>query len=162
MALGLQSKLGGSVAMAVGVEVAKLRATYGVLLDPDAGPADRAIEVESARPPSFQAMRAAIADELRKAPEAHAVEIRIDGLRLGVSTRRMLERLEGTAGGDQGTSLGSGDRASLEGESTQYRVLRYTCASAGCPREAFRSFHDVRFLPTCTDHHAPMELRGWI
>ncbi len=82
-------------------------------------------------------------------------------MRLGVSTRKMLENLEGLAGGEPGTSLSTGDRASLEGESTQYRALTYACTVAGCQREAFRSFHDARCLPSCTDHHVPMELRGW-
>jgi hypothetical protein len=143
-------------------EIAKLRAVYGVLLDPDAAPADRAIEVDSARPPSFQEMRSTIARELDKASGAHGVEIRADGLRLGVSTRKMLDRLAGSAGGEPGTSLSTGDRASLEGESTQYCALQYACTVAGCQREAFRSFHDVRCLPSCTDHHVLMELRGWI
>ena len=115
------SRSRGGVAVEGAEEIAKLRAAYGVLFDPDAASSSRAIEVDSVRPPSFQEMRVGVADELRKAPGALGVEIRVDGLRLGVSTRRMLERLDGPAGGEPGTSLSAGDRASLEGESTQYR-----------------------------------------
>jgi hypothetical protein len=142
-------------------EIAKLRAAYGILLDPDAEAADRTIEVESAQPLSFQAMRAAVDYELRKAPDTYGVEIRVDGEFLGVSTRKVLDCLEGPAGGEQGTSLGTGDRASLAGESTRYRAVRYACTAAGCRSEAFRSFHDARLMPTCTDHQIAMELRGW-
>jgi hypothetical protein len=142
-------------------EIAKLRAAYGVLLDPDAVPSDRAIEVDSTQPPSFREICTTVADELREVPDAHGIEIRVDGLRLGVSSRKMLERLEGPVGDEPGGSPGTGDRASLEGESTQYRALHYACTVVGCQREAFRSFHDARYLPSCTDHHVPMELRGW-
>jgi hypothetical protein len=145
-----------------GQEIAKLRVSYDVLLDPDAARSDHVIDVDAARPPNFREMRKAVADRLRRAPDAQGVEIRVGGVSLGVSTRKMLASLEGSAGGDAGTPLSAGDRASLEGESTQYRALHYACTVTGCPREAFRSFHDARFVPSCTDHDVPMELRGWI
>jgi hypothetical protein len=143
-------------------KIAKLRDAYDVLLDPDAAPSSRPIDVDSTQPPSFTELVAAIADELRNVPDGHGVEIRVDGLSIGVSSRKKVEDLEGPAGGEPDTSLGSGDRASLEGESTQYRALCYACTVAGCRREEFRSFHDSRCVPSCSDHHVPMELCGWI
>jgi len=139
-------------------KIAKLRDSYDVLLDPDAAPSGRAIDVDSARPPSLTELFASIADELRGVPDGRGIEIRVDGLSIGVSSRKTVEALAGLAGGEPGTSLGSGDRASLEGESTQYRALRYACMVAGCCHEEFRSFHDPRRMPSCTDHRAPMEL----
>jgi hypothetical protein len=139
-----------------------LRAAYDVLLDHDAAPSGRRIDVDSARPPSFTELAATVADELRGVPDGRGVEIRVDGRSLGVSSRRKLSILAGSAGGEPDTSLGSGDRASLEGESTQYRALRYACMVTGCRREGFRSFHDSRYVPSCTDHHVPMEPQGWI
>ncbi len=63
-------------------DIARLRVAYGILLDPDAvaaAPSGRVIEVDSARPPSFLEMRTTVIGELRKAPDAHGVEIRVDG-----------------------------------------------------------------------------------
>jgi cell division ATPase FtsA len=58
-------------------------------------------------------------------------------------------------------ALGDGDRATLEGESTQYRAIRYSCKILGCASETFRSFHDARYLPACADHGTAMELNVW-
>ena len=61
-------------------EIAKLRAAYGVLLDPDVGDGDQAVEVESVQPLVSQAMRAAVDHELREAPGSRGVEIRVGGV----------------------------------------------------------------------------------
>ncbi|WP_221328324.1 hypothetical protein [Actinoplanes sp. L3-i22] len=141
--------------------IERLRVKYGELFDPDAPATDHWIEIDPAKPPSIPSLAAKIAAELDGSGAA-AVEVRVAGTALGAGTRATLDALDGTAAGES-TPVGSGDRASLAGESTQFRALRYVCRTPGCGGEAFRSFHDPRFVPACgqTGHQA-MELRGWI
>jgi hypothetical protein len=87
--------------------------------------------------------------ELFKDPSVTAVLIRLDGQRVGVSTRDKVDGAAGVAGGE----LGGGDRAGLPGRSTRYRVIKFECR--GCPAKAFRSYYDERDIPRC---HGPMEL----
>ncbi|MEU8007915.1 hypothetical protein AB0B66_42730 [Catellatospora sp. NPDC049111] len=147
--------------MAISEEVARQRAAYGALWDADVVTFVGSIDIKSGRLPTSRRLQAMISEELRRWPDGDGVEVRLDGQRLGLSSRRALDRLAGTAGGDESTSFGDGDRASLPGESTQYRALRYACPADACPREAFRSFHDARFLPLCESHGLAMELRAW-
>jgi hypothetical protein len=141
--------------------IERLREKYGELFDPDAPASDRWIELDPAKPPTIPILAARIATELAESGAA-AVEVRVAGATLGAGTRATLDDLEGTAAGET-VPMGSGDRASLTGESTQFRALRYVCPKPGCGKEAFRSFHDPRVAPACgeTDHR-PMELHGWI
>jgi hypothetical protein len=144
--------------MASQAEMTELRITYGALWDEAAGTFVAVIDLEPGRLPTDTDLSIMIAEKLRRWPDGDGVEVRLAGQRLGISTRRALERAAGTAGGETTTSVGDGDRASLSGESTQYRALRYTCAAAECSSEAFRSFHDARFLPSCQLHDLKMEL----
>ena len=139
-------------------EVARQRAAYGALWDDDMVTVVGSIDVEPGQLPTSKRLRDMISDELQRRPDGDGVEVRLDGQRLGVSSRGALKRLAGSAGGETTTSFGDGDRASLAGESTQFRALRYTCTAAECASEAFRSFHDVRFLPSCGRHGLTMEL----
>jgi hypothetical protein len=142
-------------------EVARQQAVYGALWDADAVTFVGSIDLESGQLPTSKRLRVLISDELRRRPDGDGIEVKLDGRPLGVSSRRALERLAGPAGGETATSFGDGDRASLAGESTQYRALRYACTAAECPSEAFRSYHDARFLPSCELHGVAMELRPW-
>jgi hypothetical protein len=63
----------------------------------------------------------------------------------------------GQTGGSSG-NLGSGDRASLPGRSTRYRVIWLVCAHCGT-RVAWL-FYDERDIPICVNaHHGQMELQ---
>jgi hypothetical protein len=60
--------------------------------------------------------------------------------------------------GSSGGSLGSGDRASLPGRSTRYRVIWLVCAHCGA--KVAWLFYDERDIPVCVNaEHGPMELR---
>jgi hypothetical protein len=61
------------------------------------------------------------------------------------------------AGGSSG-SLGSGDRASLPGRSTRYRVIWLVCPRCGAKVPWL--FYDERDIPVCVNAgHGPMELQ---
>lgn len=61
-----------------------------------------------------------------------------------------------TAGGPGG-QLGSGDRASLPGRSTRYRLVWLVCAHCGTKVPCL--FYDERDIPVCGNAaHGPMEL----
>lgn len=145
-------------------EVTRQRMVYGALWDPVAealpGPVELSVDLGGSRLPTARRLRETITDELRRRPDLDVIEVRLDGERLGVSSRVALQRLEGRAGGGETPSFGAGDRASLAGESTQYRALHYVCTMAGCTDEAFQSFHDARFPPKCERDHVAMELRA--
>jgi molecular chaperone DnaK (HSP70) len=81
-------------------------------------------------------------------------EVRLDAMPNGMD-------VGGVAVGGVDKSLTDGDRASLEGESSQYRAIRYSFRERDCASEGFRSFHDARYLPTCADHQTLMELNAW-
>jgi len=140
--------------------IERLREKYGELFDPDAPAVNRWIELDPDEPPTIPVLAGRVAAELESG--AAAVEVRVAGATLGAVTQATLAALEGTAAGET-VPMGSGDRASLAGESTQFRALSYVCPEPGCGKEAFRSFHDPRFVPACgeTDHR-PMRLHGWI
>jgi hypothetical protein len=60
--------------------------------------------------------------------------------------------------GSSGGTLGSGDRASLPGRSTRYRVIWLVCAHCGA-RMAWL-FYDERDIPVCANaEHGRMELQ---
>jgi hypothetical protein len=43
--------------------------------------------------------------------------------------------------------VGEAERATLPGQSTHYRAIGFICAR--CGRQAYRSFYDERYRPTC-------------
>ncbi|MEV0897242.1 hypothetical protein [Actinoplanes sp. NPDC049802] len=135
----------------------RLREKYGELFDPGVSAAGCWIEVDPAKPPTIPILVAQVVSKLEES-RAASIEVRVAGTALGVVTRASLEDLEGTAAGEA-VPVSSGDRATLAGESSQFRALRYACPESGCGKEKFRSFHDARFLPSCgTDGHRLMEL----
>jgi len=67
------------------------------------------------------------------------------------------DRACGPAGGSNG-GLGSGDRASLPGRSSRYRVIWLVCAQ--CGTKLAWLFYDERDMPLCADEqHGQMELQ---
>lgn len=89
-----------------------------------------------------------------------SVRITFRGAMVGVSSRALACKPDehlGAAEPDAG--FGSGERATQLGESTQYRVLHFTCRR--CTASAARSFYDERYLPVCPHGgaaHGVMEL----
>ncbi|MBW6433559.1 hypothetical protein KZ829_07350 [Actinoplanes hulinensis] len=87
--------------------------------------------------------------DLRKRYDEHPgsthIELRVGGVRVGVTSRARVFKDLGKAGGEPGA--GDGDRATQPGESNQYRVLTLTCGS--CGNSAHTMYYDERTAPTC-------------
>jgi hypothetical protein len=85
------------------------------------------------------------------------VEVRVGAVCVGVVTRESLRRFSGTAGGP--SLAGGGERMTLAGVSTRYRLLVFRCRNQGCPETAVRIHHDERHGPACERGHGGMVLR---
>jgi hypothetical protein len=102
-----------------------------------------------------------MSDQLRKLFRGNtgmtAARIRVSGRDAGVSIPARICGAGGTAGGSGG-EISSGDRASLPGRSTRYRVVWLVCVHCGAT-EAW-SFYDERDIPVCANPpHCRMELQ---
>lgn len=141
-------------------EIEKIRSTYSDLFDASLSRADDHLDLRSEALPRFPALVVLLRRKLRE-PGTSAVEVRLDGAVLGISTEEKVAVYTGTAAGVEAVPVSSGDRASLEGDSTQYQALIYRCTILDCAYSAFRSFHDARLVPVCPDDGRLMELSGW-
>lgn len=128
----------------------RLRTLYSPLIDPEDG--DAGAEHHEPTRLSLPDMRRTLRRVYLHRPGVDRVALRVGGVRIGVTTRDRVCRDAGTAGGE---GLGDGDRASVVGDSTQYRLIRFACER--CRRAAATVFYDERRVPSC-DEHGPMEL----
>jgi hypothetical protein len=144
-------------------QVEELRADYAVLFDPDVASASHAIQLDATDPPDYSDLARRVRAELTTTG-ADAVEVRLADELLGVSTRKSVGESGGTLAVPEPAPVGVGDHATLTGESSQYRAIRYVCREKEHEEqfEMFRVFHDSRAIPSCPTHSRTMELAGWI
>ncbi len=128
---------------------------YTALIDPEKSGIFRTLDVG----PDSRAGE--MSDQLRGLfrgdPGLTAARIRVNGRDAGVSIPVRACEAAGTAGGSGG-EMSSGDRASLPGRSTRYRVIWLVCVHCGAT-EAW-SFYDERDIPVCANPpHCKLELQ---
>jgi hypothetical protein len=132
-------------------EAAKLRQRYFQLIDTSAVEAQRAEEVDGTLDSSE--LRRSLAAIFAHETSVEEIMLRIRGHDIGVATRARVGRDLGHAGTtDAPFDPGSSEGATLPGAPSQFRVLQFRCAKAGCDDVWLRSFYDSRDLPVCAAH----------
>jgi hypothetical protein len=133
--------------------IEELRGEYAAAFDPDLTNAPTTIDLGT---PDYVDLARRIRGHLRQ-HDVDAVAIRYHGELLGVATRRSVGEGDETLANAE---VSSGDRATLPGESGQYRAIRYRCR-AGC-HEELAVFHDARFVPECPAAEGERMEWAWI
>jgi hypothetical protein len=138
----------------VGTHIDRLKRDLAVLLDPDAPAAAEQLSVTDVYTVNDVEIR--LRDYFGKHDACDAVTLLLNAELLGVATRKRLE-LSGRTAADPaiGAEVGAGERGTLPGVSTRYKLLRFRCKR--CQAEAHRIHYDARELPTCGEHH-PCEM----
>jgi hypothetical protein len=120
-----------------------------MLTDPAPPPGPAAILV---LPSGLEVDHAAEALELLLAgePDVDVVELWIDGVAVGRTTRDFL--------GGPRRYIGAGDGATLPGPPARYRIIVLTCAAEDCDAVIRRIHVDESRLPACVNGHTS----GWV
>jgi hypothetical protein len=128
----------------------RLDPDYAILNDPEP-PAAAPVTLDlAARTPVEVA--AEILDELyRDDPRLDLVRVRVGGMLAAVTSRQRIDAL--LPGTERG--VGTGDGATLPGESTRYRLIRLRCPV--CAAEVLRLHVDPQAPPTCPAGHGGLE-----
>ncbi|KAF5990795.1 hypothetical protein [Streptomyces sp. WAC00263] len=106
---------------------------------------------------SLSQAAAALTAALDETPALERLGLRIGDETVGVATRAHVTAhgLPGTGGGpgeDNGTrGPGAGDGATLPSTPTDFEIIRFRCADAGCDRVELR-IHVDDDLPACPEH----------
>ena len=138
--------------------IGRLRRHYAKLLDDSAFGGGLIVSVDPKNPPDYSDLANEIRLNLQQAGAA-TIEVRaISGELIGVATREKAGAGDEALAGDP-VPVGTGDHASLPGESGQYRVIVYKCPEG---HVGYRIYHDPRELPVCEKDKKTMGLAGWI
>jgi len=131
-------------------EAAELIEDLQILLDTNAPPASRTVDVKADL--MIDQVQSRLRLEFNADPTLPCVMLTVEGEVVGLVTRGSFARSTGTAGEPSPSpyELGVGERMTLPGESTRYRLLAFECAI--CGSKAHRVYYDERDLPDCSQH----------
>ena len=131
-------------------EVAELIEDLEVLLDTNAPPASRTVNIDANL--TIDQVQFRLRREFNAIPSVPCVQLVVAGAVVGLVTRRSLARADDTVGGASANpyEFGAGERMTLAGNSTRYQLLAFECSECGL--KAHRVFYDERDLPGCAQH----------
>lgn len=138
-------------------QVINLRDELGnVLFDPDVPVAPDIVAVHATA--TFSDVQSVLEKYFRTPGAAYAVTVVAAGEQLGVVSRKSLGK-PGMTAGDPGAryEVGDGDRLTLPGFSTRYRLLQFRCRQ--CAAQTTWIHCDTRGLPACQQGHRDWEFQ---
>lgn len=128
---------------------------WRILVDPRAAAGDSPTLRLPAEATGSDAARA-IEGLMRRDLDVEVIRVVVGERVVGSTTRSYLSvafGLDRSTGG-----VGTGDGATLPGESTRFVLVRYECRAAGCDTREYRVVHDERALPECPSCGQRMDL----
>ncbi|WP_430781757.1 hypothetical protein [Actinoplanes sp. G11-F43] len=134
--------------------IEELRREFGPAFDPGITRATDSLDLPDPPPDDYSDFAQLIRDRFA-ATDGDTVAVRFRGTKLGVCSRASVGAAGGTLSQAEPVPVGSGDRATLPGESGQYRAIRYYCTAHD--HQEFHIFHDDRIPRNCPVGAEPLE-----